>query len=208
MSADIPAGLVKELRDRTGAGFSDCKRALVDSGGDMEKAVDILRTRGLADAAKRAGTAAGEGLVEAYLHQTDPDLPPKIGVMVELNCQTDFVAKSPEFRTLAREIALQVAAMRPRWVSKDQVTQDVLDRERQILMASDIVSGKPPAVVEKIVEGKLASLMTDPGGALLEQSWWRDEKQTVGEMVQEVAAKVKENVLVRRFVRFRVGEVD
>jgi elongation factor Ts len=186
----------------------ECKRALVESGGDFDKAVEFLRAAGLAGAQKRAGRVASEGLVEAYLHQTNPDLPPKIGVLVELNCETDFVAKNPEFKELARHIAQQVAAMRPRWVTKDEVTDEDLESERRVIMASDAVKDKKPEIVEKIVEGRLRSLFSDQGGALLEQIWWRDSagKKTIGDLVTEYAAKFKENISVGRFAYFRVGE--
>ena len=186
----------------------ECKRALTDSDGDFDKAVDLLRSAGLAGAQKRAGRAASEGLVEAYLHQTNPDLPPKIGVLVELNCETDFVAKSPEFKDLARQIAQQIAAMQPRWVTKDEVGEEDLERERKIILESDAVQGKPQQIVDKIVEGRLGSLFSDQGGALMEQVWWKDSagKKTIAELINEVAARVKENIVVGRFARFKVGE--
>jgi elongation factor Ts len=203
-----PAPEVKRLRDATGAGMMECKRALVETAGDFDKSVELLRSWGLAGAQKRAGRVSSEGLIEAYLHQTSPDLPPKVGVLVELNCETDFVAKSPEFKELARHIAQQIAAMRPRWVTKDEVTEEDLETERRVIMASDAVEGKKPEIVEKIVEGRLRSLFSDQGGALLEQVWWRDNagKKTIGELVNEFGAKVKENVTVGRFAHFRVGE--
>jgi elongation factor Ts len=199
---------VKRLREATGAGMMECKRALAESGGDVDKAIDLLRSAGLAGAQKRAGRVATEGLVEAYLHQTNPDLPPKIGVLVELNCETDFVAKSPEFKDLARQIAQQIAAMQPRWVTKDEVGEEDLERERKIILESDAVQGKPEQIVDKIVEGRLNSLYSDHGGALMEQAWWKDSagKKTIAELINEVAARVKEKIVVGRFARFRVGE--
>jgi elongation factor Ts len=199
---------VKRLREATGAGMMECKRALAESGGDVDKAIDLLRSAGLAGAQKRAGRVATEGLVEAYLHQTNPDLPPKIGVLVELNCETDFVAKSPEFKDLARQIAQQIAAMQPRWITKDEVGEEDLEREKKIILESDAVQGKPQQIVDKIVEGRLNSLYSDHGGALMEQVWWKDSagKKTIAELINEVAARVKENILVGRFARFRVGE--
>jgi elongation factor Ts len=186
----------------------ECKRALTETGGDFDKAVEVLRSWGMAGAQKRSGRTASEGLVEAYLHQTSPDLPPKVGVLVELNCETDFVAKSPEFKELAKRIAQQIAAMRPRWVTKDEVTEEELETERRVILASDAVKDKKPEIVEKIVEGRLRSLLSDQGGALMEQVWWRDSagKKTIGELVTEFAARVKENVGVNRFAYFRVGE--
>lgn len=186
----------------------ECKRALIEAGGDFEAAVDLLRTWGLAGAQKRAGRAASEGLVEAYLHQPSSDIPPKVGVLLELNCETDFVAKSDEFKELARRLAQQVAAMQPRWVSMQDVPEEEIERERKIILESDSVAGKPENIVEKIVEGRLASMLSDQGGALMEQLYWRDDsgKKKVSDLVTEFGAKVKENVVVSRFVRFKVGD--
>ena len=208
MTAEVPMEDVKKLRESTGAGIMDCKRALVEAGGDIEKATDLLRTWGVAGAAKRASRGATEGRVEAYIHQPNPDFAPKVGVLVELDCETDFVAKSEEFGALARQVAMHIAWAQPRWISKDEVSQDVLDRERSILLDSDIAQGKKPEVVEKIVEGKLSAMFKEPGGALLDQIFWKDEakKQTVGNLITDYASLVKENVVVRRFARFKVGE--
>lgn len=199
---------VRELRESTGAGMMECKRALVESGGDFEAAVDLLRKWGLAGTQKRAGRTASEGLVEAFLHQPSPDIPPKVGVLLELNCETDFVAKSPEFKDLARRLAQQVAAMQPRWISREDVPEEDIEREHKIILESDAVAGKPQNIVEKIVEGRIASMLSDQGGALMQQLYWRDDagKKTVADLVTEFAAKVKENVVVGRFVRFKVGE--
>lgn len=186
----------------------ECKRALIESGGDFEAAVDLLRKWGLAGAQKRAGRLASEGLVEAYLHQPSSDIPPKVGVLLELNCETDFVAKSDEFRELARRLAQQVAAMQPRWISREDVPEEDIERERKIILESDAVAGKPENIVEKIVEGRLTSMLSDQGGALLEQLYWRDDsgKKKVADLITELSARVKENIMVGRFVRFKVGE--
>jgi elongation factor Ts len=205
----VSASDVKKLRDETGAGMMDCKRALTESGGDIDAAKDLLRTWGLAGVEKRRQRAASEGVVAAYLHEVG-GLPPKVGVLVELDCETDFVAKTDEFRQLARNVAIHVAALEPKWVSRQEVPEDFLEQERKIVMASGQVAGKPPAIQEKIVEGKLSSILAGKGGVLLEQPYVRDEsgRKTVGDLVSEVAASVKENVVVRRFARFRVGEED
>ncbi len=195
----IPADLVKRLRDATGAGMMDCKRALVESGGDLEKATEVLRTRGLASAAKRAGRQANEGVVDAYIHGDG-----RIGVLVEVNCETDFVARTDEFRRLARELALQVAARDPRWVAREEVPEDVIAGERKIYEEQARATGKPDHVLAKIVEGKLEAYYKE--FVLLDQPYIREESKTVGELVGEVSATFKENVVVRRFARFRLGE--
>ncbi|MCA1839103.1 MAG: elongation factor Ts [Actinomycetota bacterium] len=201
---------VMRLRQETGAGMMDCKRALAETSGDFEEARDLLRKQGLAEVAKRSGRNATEGGVFAYIHQLDPDLPAKIGVLIELDCETDFVAKTPEFKQLARDLAMHIAAMEPRWISKTDIPDDFLDRERKILMESDRVKGKKPEIVEKILEGSIASILSDKGGALLEQAHIKDEsgKKKVAELVSEYAAQVKENIIVRRFARFKVGEEE
>ena len=206
----ISAADVKRLRDETGAGMMDAKKALTESEGDFEAAKDLLKKWGLAGVEKRSGRSASEGMIAYYIHQLDPDLPPKKGVIVELNCETDFVAKTPEFKQLGRDIAMHVAAMEPRWVSRLDVPEDLLDREKKILMESDAIKGKPENVVEKIVEGKLNSLFSDRGGCLLDQIFVRDEtgKATIAQLVSDYAAQVKENIIVRRFARFSVGEED
>lgn len=204
----ISAKDVKELRDATGAGMMDCKRALSESGGNVEAAKDLLKKWGLAGIEKRSGRAAKEGAIGYYIHQLDPELPPKKGVLVELNSETDFVAKTPEFKELARNIAMHIAAMEPKWVTRDEVPAEIIDRETAILKDSDQLKGKPQNIQEKIVQGKLNSLFSDRGGVLVEQKYVKDEsgKQTVGDLVTDYAASVKENVGVRRFVRFAVGE--
>jgi len=199
MSAEIPAELVKKLRDRTGAGMMECKAALQQAHGDLEEAITILRKRGMAQAAKKSGRATSEGLIAAYIHQGG-----KIGVLVELNCESDFVARTDDFQTLLREIALQVAAASPQFVRREDVPAEVLDRERSIYRAQMENSGKPPEVIDKIVEGKLGSFYEQV--VLLDQPSIRDPKTTVGQMLQATIAKLGENIGIARFVRFRVGE--
>ncbi|HWD09284.1 MAG TPA: translation elongation factor Ts [Actinomycetota bacterium] len=205
----ISAADVKALRDDTGAGMMDCKRALTDAGGDVAQAKELLRTWGLAGVEKRKVRVASEGVAAAYLHEVG-GLPPKLGVLLELDCETDFVAKTPEFRELARNLAMQVAAMEPRWVSRDDVPVDFLENERKIIAGSDELANKPENIRDKIVEGKLGSILSGKGGVLLEQVYVRDEsgKRKVGDIVSELGASVKENIVVRRFARFRVGEDD
>jgi elongation factor Ts len=199
MSAEIPAELVKKLRDRTGAGMMECKAALQQAHGDLEEAITILRKRGMAQAAKKSGRATSEGLIAAYIHQGG-----KIGVLVELNCESDFVARTDDFQTLLREIALQVAAASPQFVRREDVPAEVLDRERSIYRAQMENSGKPPEVIDKIVAGKLGSFYEQ--AVLLDQPSIRDPKTTVGQMLQATIAKLGENIGIARFVRFRVGE--
>ena len=199
MATDIPATLVKALRDRTGAGMMECKKALVEAEGDLEAATTVLRKRGLAQAAKKSGRATGEGLVGSYIHQGG-----KIGVLVELNCESDFVARTDDFQSLLKELALQVAAASPEYVSREDVPEDLLERERGIYRAQLEQSGKPAAVIEKIIEGKLGSFYEQV--ALLDQKSIRDPKTTVGQALQSTIAKLGENIGVARFVRFKVGE--
>ena len=197
--ADIPASLVKTLRDRTGAGMMECKAALQEAGGDLEAATIILRKRGLAHAARKSGRATSEGLIGSYIHMGG-----KIGVLVELNCESDFVARTDDFQTLLREIALQVAAANPTYVRRDDIPADILDRERGIYRAQMENSGKPAPVIDKIVEGKLGSFYEQT--CLVDQPSIRDPKVTVGQMLQAAIAKLGENIGVARFVRFKVGE--
>ena len=194
----ITADIVKELRQRSGAGMMECKRALEEAGGDLEKAMDVLRKKGAAGVAKRAGRAAMEGIVESYIH-----LGGKIGVLIELDCETDFVAKTDEFRNLARQLAMQVAAADPVAVDRDGVPSELLEREREIYRDQARQTGKPEAIVEKIAVGKLEKFYGE--AVLLEQPFIRDPERRVREVVEEVAAKLGENVVVRRFVRFAVG---
>jgi len=198
--ADISATLVKTLRDATGAGMMECKAALQEANGDLEEAKLILRKRGLAQAGKKSGRATKEGLIGSYIHMGG-----KIGVLVELNCESDFVARTDDFQTLLREVALQVAAASPQYVRRDEVPADVLDRERSVYRAQMENSGKPPQVIEKIIEGKLGAFFEQV--CLVDQPSIRDPKLTVGALVQAAIAKLGENIGIARFVRFKVGDL-
>ena len=195
----VSAQMVKELRERTGAGMMDCKSALAEAGGDLEKAIDALRKRGLAAAAKRAGRVAAEGLVTSYIHAGG-----KLGVLVEVNCETDFVGRTEEFQELVRDVAMHVAAADPRYVRREEVPAEALERERAIFREQAAASGKPAPVIEKIVEGKLEKFFAE--SCLLEQPFVKNPDQTVGQLVQEKVAKIGENIQVRRFARFKLGE--
>jgi elongation factor Ts len=198
-TVNISAKLVKELRDQTGAGFMDCKAALQETNGDLEKAVDWLRKKGMAKAQRRAGRATSEGRVTSYIHAGD-----KIGVMVEINCESDFVARTDNFKDLCHDIALHIAAAEPRYVAREDVTPEILDREREVYLGQARESGKPEKVIEKIVDGKMEKFYEE--ACLLEQHFIKDDKVTVKELVDGVIAKIGENVKVRRFVRFKLGE--
>ena len=198
MSTPISAALVKQLRDRTGAGMMECKAALQEANGDLEEATTILRKRGLAQAAKKAGRATSEGLVGAYIH-----LGGRIGVLVELNCESDFVAKTEDFQTLLKEIGMQIAAANPQYVRREDVPAEVLDRERDVYRAQMENSGKPPNVIDKIVEGKLKSFYEQT--CLLDQPYIREPKTTIDQMLQAAIAKLGENISIARFVRYQVG---
>jgi elongation factor Ts len=193
------AAAVKQLRDKTGAGMMDCKAAIEESGGDLDKAVDILRKKGLAQAAKRAGRIAKDGIIGHYVH-----LGGKVAVLVEVNCETDFVARTADFQTLAKEIAMHIAAASPTYVKRDDIPADVLEKEREIYRAQFAGSGKPANVIEKIVEGKLESFYAQV--CLLDQPSVRDPNVTIKQMVTAATAKTGENVTVTRFVRFKLGE--
>jgi len=194
---EINAALVKKLRDLTGAGMMECKAALTESNGDIEAATTILRKRGLAQATKKAGRSTNEGLIGSYIHMGG-----KIGVLVEVNCESDFVARTEDFQNLAREIAMHVAAANPQYVRRDEVPADVLERERGIYR--DQVKDKPAPVIEKIVDGKLNSFYEQV--CLLDQPSIRDPRLTIAQLVQAAVAKLGENVSVARFVRFKLGE--
>jgi elongation factor Ts len=198
--SDIPAEQVRRLRELTGAGMMDCKRALQETGGDMDAAVEYLRTKGLASAQKRAGRAANQGLVDSYIHFNNT-----VGVLVEVNCETDFVANTDEFRRLTKDVALHVASpSAPRWLSRDDVPDEVLDYHRQLFEAQAKESGKPENVIRRIVEGKLEAFFKD--NVLLEQPYVKDDMKTIQQLLDEVSAKVGEKVAVRRFVRYKLGE--
>jgi elongation factor Ts len=190
---------VKELRDRTGAGMMDCKKALEECGGDIDKAVEHLRKTGAAKAEKRAGRTTSEGVIGHYLHHNG-----KIAVLVELNCETDFVARNEEFQQVAKYVAEHIAAAAPMAVDKEQIPQDKIEQERRIFTEQVRQSGKPANLIDKIVDGKIEAYYKDV--ALLHQAWVRDPKKTVGDLVKELSAKTGENVQVRRFVRYQLGE--
>lgn len=198
MVTTISAGRVKELREKTSAGMMECKKALTESNGDFEKAIDYLRQKGLATAAKKASRSASEGLVSSYIHMD------KIGVLLEVNCETDFVAKTDDFKGLVKDISLHIAATNPSYLSREDVPQDVIEREKDIYRAQ--VANKPPQIVEKIVEGKLDKFFSDM--CLLEQVFVKDPEQKlkIKELVTEKIAKLGENIVIRRFVRFQLGE--
>jgi elongation factor Ts len=196
---EVNATMIKDLRERTGAGMSDCKKALTEVGGDMEKAIDYLRAKGLAKAAKKAGREATEGLVTSYIHGGG-----RIGVLVEINCETDFVARNEDFIGFTKEVALQIAAMNPQFVRKEEVSADVVSRERDVLVAKAKETGKPEPVVQKMVEGQISKWMKEI--CLLDQAWVKDPDKTIDQLQQELIAKIGENIRVRRFVRFELGE--
>jgi len=199
MATMVSSKDVKELRDRTGAGMMDCKKALEETGGDIDKAVEHLRKSGAAKAEKRAGRTASEGVIGHYLHHNG-----KIAVLVELNCETDFVARNEEFVQVARYLAEHIAAAAPIAVDKDSIPQEKVEQERRIFVEQVKQSGKPANMIEKIVDGKIEAYYKDV--ALLHQAWVREPKKTVGDLVKELAAKTGENIQVRRFVRYQLGE--
>jgi elongation factor Ts len=198
---NVPAQQVKELRERTGAGFSDCRAALVETGGDLEQAINVLRKKGQAAAQKKAQRQASEGLVGSYIHAGG-----KIGVLVEVNCESDFVARTEEFQRLCHDVAMHIAALDPRFLRREEVTQEILDREREIYRAQARASGKPEPVIEKIVAGKMEKFYEE--NCLYEQHFIKDEAMTVRELIDQAIAKLGENITVRRFSRFKVGESD
>lgn len=196
---NITAESVRVLREQTGAGMMDCKSALVEAQGDMNKAQEVLRKKGLAAAAKRAGRTASEGMVGHYIHPGA-----KVGVLVEINCETDFVAKNEDFQAMVRDVAMHIAAASPNYVTKEEVPQSIIDKEKEIYRAQAMGVGKPEAVADKIAEGKLKDFYATQ--VLLEQAFVKDPKITIGQLIQEKVAVIKENILVRRFARFRVGD--
>jgi elongation factor Ts len=195
----VTAEMVKELRERTGVGMMDCKKALIATNGDMEKAIDELRAKGLAKAAKKAGRIATEGLVVSYVH-----LGGRIGVLVEVNCETDFVAKTDEFKQLAHDISMQIAASNPEFISRDQVTADVIAKEKEILKNQAREEGKPEKIIDKMVEGRIEKFYKEK--CLLEQPFIKDMDKTVQELIHDYIARLGENITVRRFARYEVGE--
>jgi elongation factor Ts len=196
---DVNANLVRELRDKTGAGVMDCKTALAETKGDLDQAVVWLREKGIAQAAKRSGRVASEGSVGSYIHAGG-----KLGVLVEVNCESDFVAKTPEFQNLVKEIAMQIAAANPRAVRREELAEDVIAQERQIYASQATGSGKPENVINKIVDGKLEKFFAD--SVLYEQAWVRDPNRLMKDVIGEYVGKLGEKIEVRRFVRFQLGE--
>jgi elongation factor Ts len=197
--AEISAAQVKELRERTGAGMMDCKKALNEVGGDMDKAVDFLREKGLAAAAKKEGRIAAEGIVEAYIHGGG-----RIGVMLELNCETDFVAKTDDFKQFARDVALQVAAANPLYLVKEDVPAEVLQHEKDILRAQALNEGKPEKIIEKMVQGRIEKYYKEV--CLMDQAFVKDPDKTINDLVLEKTAKIGERIVIRRFTRYEMGE--
>src|ERR1700732_2791591 len=198
---NVSAQQVKELRDRTGAGFTACREALIESGGDIEGAINHLRKKGQAAAAKKAQRATSEGLVSCYIHAGG-----KIGVLVEVDCESDFVARTDDFQRLCHDVAMHIAALDPRFLRREDVTQETLDREREIYKEQAKATGKPEAVAEKIVNGKMEKFYEE--NCLYEQHFIKDEGLTVKELIDHTIAKIGENIAVRRFSRFKVGEMD
>lgn len=195
----ITASLVKELREKTGAGMMDCKRALVETDGDLEKAVDYLREKGLSKAAKKADRVTAEGLVASYIHGNG-----RIGVLVEVNCETDFVARSEDFQQLVKDVAMQIAATNPRYLTREDVPQEAIDHEREVLRQQALNEGKPAAIVDKMTEGRLEKFYRE--NVLLEQEFVKDTDKSVQQVITEMIAKIGENISVRRFTRYQLGE--
>ncbi len=196
---DVNATVVRELRERTGAGIMDCKKALAESGGNLEKAVDYLRQKGLAAAARKVDRVAADGAVGAYVHPGG-----KIGVLVEINCETDFVARTAEFQALLKDMAMQVAAANPRYVRREEVSADELEKEKSIYRQQALESGKPERVVEKIVEGKMDRFYSEV--CLLEQAFIKDPDRKVSDIIRDAVGRLGENIQVRRFARYHLGE--
>ena len=196
---EVTANMVKDLREKSGAGMMDCKKALAETGGDMQKAFDYLRQKGLAAAAKKADRAASDGAVGAYVHAGG-----KIGVLVEINCETDFVARTTEFQTLLKDVAMQIAAASPRCVRREEVTAADLDKEREIYRRQALESGKPEKIVDKIVDGKIDKFYSEV--CLLEQSFIKDPDKKVIDVVNDAIARLGENIQIRRFSRYHLGE--
>lgn len=196
---EISAGLVKDLREKTGAGMMDCKKALTETSGDFEKAIEYLRKKGIASAAKKAGRATKEGAVTSYIHGEG-----RVGVLLEVNCETDFVARTEQFRTFVKDVAMHVAAANPQWVTPAEVPAEIVAKEKEIAVAQMQASGKPAAVLEKIAEGKIKKFYED--SCLLNQAFVKDPNKTIEQLVKETIAVLGENIIVRRFSRFQLGE--
>lgn len=196
---EITASMVKELREKTGAGMMDCKKALAEANGNMEKAVEVLRERGIASASKKSGRIAAEGLVESYIHSNG-----RIGVLVEVNCETDFVAKTDEFHSFVRDIAMHIAATNPKYLRREEVSLEEVEKEKEILKQQALNEGKPEKIIEKMVEGRLDKFYKEI--CLLEQPFVKDPDKTIDVLVKEKIAKIGENINIRRFVRYELGE--
>lgn len=197
--SEVTAAMVKQLRDKTGSGMMDCKKALTENGGDMEKAIDFLRKKGLATAAKRAGRETSEGVVQPYVHTGG-----KLGVMVEVNCETDFVAKSEDFQEFAKNVAMHIAATNPIGISPEDVPAETMAREKDIYLDQAQQTGKPDNVIEKIVEGKMNKFLKE--NCLMNQAYVRNPDITIADLLNELIAKIGENISIKRFVRFQIGE--
>lgn len=197
--AEITAAMVKELRDKTGSGMMDCKRALAENAGDIEKSLDYLRKKGLAKAQKRAGRATSEGVVFSYIHQGS-----KLGVMVEINCESDFVAKTDDFLEFAKNVAMHIAATNPGGLNPEDIPEEIVAREREIYRSQALEQGKPENIVDKIVEGQVQRFFKE--SCLMSQPYIRDPKKTIAEITTEAIAKIGENIQIKRFVRFQIGE--
>ena len=197
--AKISAGMVKELREKTGAGMMDCKKALSEVSGDIEKAIEFLRKKGLATAQKRAGRALNEGIIQSYIHMTG-----KLGVLVEVNCETDFVAKNEDFQEFAKNIAMHIAASNPLGITPEDVPEDVIEKEKEIYKAQALEMGKPDNVIDKIVEGKLNKFYEE--NCLLNQPYVRDTNISIADLLNALIAKIGENISIKRFVRYQIGE--
>lgn len=195
----VSASAVKELRERTGAGMLDCKKALDETNGDITKAIELLREKGLSAAANKAGRIATEGVVESYIHAGG-----RIGVLVEINCETDFVAKTEQFRTFARDIAMHIAAANPKFVRREEVPADEIEKEREILKAQALNEGKPEKIVEKMVDGRISKYYEEY--CLMEQSFVKDPDKTISALLNEKISSIGENISIRRFVRYELGE--
>jgi len=195
----VTAGMVKELREKTGAGMMDCKKALAEANGNMEKAIEILREKGIASAAKKSGRIAAEGLVDAYIHGDG-----RIGVLVEVNIETDFAAKNEEFKTFVKDLAMQIAAAKPEYIRREEIPAEVIEKEKEILSAQARNEGKPEKIIEKMVEGRIEKFYKEV--CLLEQPWVKDPDKTIQDLLNEKIATIGENINIRRFARFERGE--
>jgi len=197
--ANISAAMVKQLREKTGAGMMDCKNALSEVDGDVEKAIELLRKKGLATARKRAGRALSEGMIQSYIHMNG-----KLGVLVEVNCETDFVAKNEDFQDFTKNIAMHIAATNPLGIAPEDISQEIIDKEKEIYRAQALEMGKPENVVDKIVEGKLNKFYEE--NCLLNQPYVRDTDMSIADLLNELIAKIGENISIKRFVRYQIGE--